>query len=342
MSKILICTGIYPPRIGGPAQYAKEIKEEFERRGNSVSVLTYGLERRLPILIRHELFFWKTFFKIITFGKDDFIIALDTASVGWPAALAAKILRKKIIIRIGGDFLWESYIERTGDLVPLRNFYPEKSGLLNQKERLIFRITRWTLKNVHALVFSTHWQKEIFEKAYGLDSSKNFVVENFYGPKNHASEPEGKIFLSGGRPIKLKNNARLITAFAEAQKVDPTIALSIEEIPYSQFIEKLKSSYAVILTSISDISPNLILEAVRFNKPFITTKETGIYERLKDVGLFINPEDTKDITEKILFLADRKNYEAQKQKIESFTFEHTWAHICNELLAIAKNTHESH
>ena len=47
MSKILICTGIYPPRIGGPAQYAKEVKEELERRGNIVKVLTYKLEYKL-------------------------------------------------------------------------------------------------------------------------------------------------------------------------------------------------------------------------------------------------------------------------------------------------------
>jgi hypothetical protein len=293
-------------------------------------------------LIRHELFFWRTFFKALSFGKSDFILALDTVSVGWPAALAAKILRKKIIIRIGGDFLWESYVERTGDLVPLRKFYTEKPGQLNRKERLIFRITRWTLENVHALAFSTQWQKEIFEKAYGLDSSKNFVVENFYGPKVVGTEAVDKTFISGGRPIKLKNNARLITAFAEAQKVDPSIGLSVEEIPHIQFIEKLKSSYAVILTSISDISPNMILEAIRFNKPFITTRETGIYERLKDVGLFIDPEDTKDITEKILFLANAENYKVQKQKVESFNFEHTWAHICNELLAIVTNIHESH
>lgn len=59
----------------------------------------------------------------------------------------------------------------------------------------------------------------------------------------------------------------------------------------------------------------MILEAIRFNKPFITTRETGIYERLKDVGLFVDPENTKDITEKILFLADPDNYASQKTRV---------------------------
>ncbi len=50
--KILICTGIYPPDIGGPAQYADNLKDEFLKQGNAVKILTYKLEKKLPIGIR--------------------------------------------------------------------------------------------------------------------------------------------------------------------------------------------------------------------------------------------------------------------------------------------------
>ena len=57
--KILITTGIYPPKIGGPAQYAKNLKEAFEKMGNSVSVKTFTIENRIPTGIRHIFFFLK-------------------------------------------------------------------------------------------------------------------------------------------------------------------------------------------------------------------------------------------------------------------------------------------
>ncbi len=40
------------------------------------------------------------------------VVALDTYSVAFPAVLAAMLFRKKLVLRVGGDFLWEQYLER--------------------------------------------------------------------------------------------------------------------------------------------------------------------------------------------------------------------------------------
>lgn len=336
MANILICTGIYPPAIGGPSQYAKEVAEEFRKQNHVVNVLTYGKLIKFPTIIRHEIFFWRTLFKL---RKVDFILALDTFSVAWPATVAAKLLNKKIIIRTGGDFLWESYVERTGDLVLFKDFYTTCLTKLNWKERKIFQITKWTLQNATAVIFSTEWQKQIFEPAYKLSTSKNFIVENFYGGKYVDFEPhesERKIFISGGRNIKLKNTESLKDAFVMVGKQRSDIELSLYNLPHTQFMDKLRVSYVVILVSFSEISPNMILEAIRYNKPFILTKETGLYEKLEDVGIFADPKDIDDIKEKILFLSDRNNYELQKSKIKQFNFQHSWAEICEEIILIAK------
>lgn len=335
MAKILICTGIYPPAIGGPAQYAKEVADELKRRGNRVKVLTYKFERKLPPIVRHELFFWRTLFGL---PGADFILALDTFSVGWPAVAAARLAGKKILIRTGGDFLWESYVERTGEPVLLRDFYrtgQTDSARLNRKEKWIFRITRWTLQNSSAVIFSTDWQREIFESAYGLMPDKNFIVENRYGGKLPAFEKKNRIFVAGARPLKWKNIECLKIAFAEAKKSDPTIELDVAGAPYERFLDKIRACYAVVLVSLGDISPNMILDALRTNTPFILTRETGLYERLKNVGIFVDPKNPEDIKEKILFLADRTNYAIAREKIEKFNFVHGWSEICDEILEIA-------
>ena len=71
-TRILVATGIYPPDIGGPAKYAKKIADEFALRGISVRVISYGVERRLPIGVRHFFYFLKLIFRI---RKVDLIIS---------------------------------------------------------------------------------------------------------------------------------------------------------------------------------------------------------------------------------------------------------------------------
>ena len=103
--KIVIATGVFPPDIGGPAKYAEHLYEEFLKQGHGVSVLAFGNARRLPSGIRHLAYF----FKLARLAKGaDLVLALDTFSVGFPAFLAAKLFGVKVMVRVGGDFLWES------------------------------------------------------------------------------------------------------------------------------------------------------------------------------------------------------------------------------------------
>jgi hypothetical protein len=40
--KIVLATGIYPPDIGGPATYVRELAESLTSKGNKVVIVTYG------------------------------------------------------------------------------------------------------------------------------------------------------------------------------------------------------------------------------------------------------------------------------------------------------------
>lgn len=332
--KILIATGIYPPDIGGPAQYVKSIETVWIKQGHTVRVLSFQFEKRLPTGIRH---LWYTFRLLFQMIGSDMVIAMDTFSAGVPAVFVARILRKKIIVRTGGDFLWEAYVERADDLVLLRNFYKTCMNKLSRKEHMIFRLTRYMLNHSDGIVFSTAWQRDIFIPAYGIDPKKTHIVENYYGEKEKSFEPGTKNFVAGTRPLKWKNIECLRKAFSLAKAENGEIALEEGVLPFVGFMEKITRSYAVILVSLGDISPNMILDAIRHNKPFILTKETGLCDKLKDIALFVDPENVDDIKEKILFLADDKNYHAQIAKIKAFSFTHSWDNICGEFRDIYKN-----
>ncbi len=330
---ILITTGIYPPHIGGPAQYAKNLKEALEKAGHSVPVATYGIERRLPTGIRHLFYFFKILPKVI---KADFIIALDMFSVGLPSVLAAKLLRKKIIIRTGGDFLWESYVERTGDLVLLKNFYTTKQNHFNKKDKIIFKLTRWTLRNASALVFSTKWQMDIFMDPYQLQNVPISIIENFYGEKIPDEKPASKIFISGTRPLKWKNTALLKNAFVNAKSLHLDIVLDDVNAPYGLFMDNMKRAYAVVLMSLGDISPNMVMDALRFGKPVIVTQEIGIKDRVKDAVLLVDPQNESAVTNAIVAMCDSNTWSLYKKKAQDFNFVHTWEEVAVEFIKVYK------
>ena len=62
--KILIATGIYPPDIGGPAQYARGVEEAWKKEGHEVKVLAFRLERKIPTGIRHLYYFFRVLFSL--------------------------------------------------------------------------------------------------------------------------------------------------------------------------------------------------------------------------------------------------------------------------------------
>jgi len=331
--KILIATGIYPPDIGGPAQYAKNLESVWKNQGYSVTVKFFGFERNLPSGIRHLWYFFKILPGVF---RSDRIFILDTLSAAAPTFFAARIFGKPITIRTGGDFLWESYVERTNDLVLFKNFYKTSVNKFSIKEKFIFKLTKFLLQHTDNLIFSTKWQRDIFIEAYSLNSKKLCVIENYYGPKEESFDPIRKNFVSGTRKLRWKNLNRLEEAVSIAREGNDSIIFDNENLPFEAFMEKISHSYAVILASLGDISPNLILDAIRYNKPFIVTCETGLHERIKDCAIFVDPENVGEIAEKILWLADPNNYELQKRKVEAFSFKHSWEDIAREFLESSK------
>ena len=334
--KILISTGIYPPDIGGPAQYARNLYETWKKQGHEVKVAAYRWERAFPTFLRHFLFFLKIFRKG---WNADFIIVLDTWSAAVPTMYACSLMRKKYIIRTGGDFLWENYVERTGDLVLFKDFYNTRLDKLSKKEKIIYKLGGNALRNASKIVFSTDWQRKIFEKAYNLDTKKNLIIENFCGPREEPIQPEGRVFIAGTRELKWKNIDVLKSAFKKAKeelksKNLPDIEFDTTKAVYDNFQERMRRSYCVILTSIGDISPNMIFDAIRVGVPFIVTKEIGTYERVKDCAVFVDPMDENDIKEKILWISNPENRLLQAEKVKKFNWVHTWENIAKEIISL--------
>jgi len=329
--KILFAVGIYPPQVGGPSHYSYSLNQKFKKIGIETGVATYGYFLRLPSIIRHFAYFWK----LLALGrKCDVILGFDSVSVGLPAIFAGKILRKKVILRLGGDFLWEQYVERTKEKIPLSQFYKQKR-FYTCKERIIFNIINYVVQKSDVVVFSTPWFRDIFVEAYKPKIEKTIVIENAIEALHNGVPPTKKNFIWAGRPIFLKNTESLRKAFNRAEKIDPSLRLDMfENLSHNELMEKIKKCYAVIYPSISEVSPNLVLEALAFGKPSIVTMDTGYANLLQDVALFVDPLSEEDVAEKILFLAEEKNYQEISLRVQAFRRTHTYTEIADKYLKL--------
>ena len=188
-------------------------------------------------------------------------------------------------------------------------------------------MTKWTLHHTDALIFSTKWQRDIWYRPYNLEKIKLFFVENYYGLKEESFKPKDKEFIASTRPLVWKN----LDVLKEVG-----VKIHLENSPYKEFMDKLAHAYAVILVSLGDISPNLILDAIRYNKPFIITEENGLMDRIRDIAIIVNPKNPSDIKNKVLWLCEKDNYNNQVKKIKNFNFLHTWKEIADEIIDIWK------
>ena len=329
--RIIIATGLYPPEIGGPAYYARGLEEAFRALGHDSVVVSYRGLRRLPTGISHALYFARLFPRL--FGAHA-VIALDTASVAIPSALACVLTGTQFIVRTGGDFVWEHYLDRTKDMLPLARFYAEHKQL-SFKERLVLVLTRWALSRA-VIVFSTKLQRDVWLKPYGLALDRTKIIGNAVDLPLPSEPPRAKNFLWHVRPIAMKNGERLHAAFTRAKAEHPEIKLEEGLIHKKELLERMKSCYAVILPSLTEISPNYILDALRFKKPFIMDKYSGFAEWLAPYGALVDPLDERDITRAIDELATEEGYARACKRAGQFSFVRTYAQVADDFLALIK------
>lgn len=331
--KIVIATGIFPPEVGGPALYAKQLAETLGAQGNDVRVVLYGSLKSWPSGLRHVAYALKLIRHALGARA---IIAFDTYSVGLPATIAGLITRVPVIVRVGGDFIWETYTERTQDLIPLPEIYAH-TDRWGSKERLIFRIQRWVIPRV-TLAFTCIWIRDLWNAVYDIDPARTAIIENHIGPKLPSHEATKKNFLFYTRPIALKNNDAFRRAFIKAKNLHPDIELEEGMIPHDELMKKMQECYAVVLPSISDVTPNYIVEAIRCGKPFLLTKYSGYAERFKDYGVIVDPLSEEDMTRGVMALSEPKTYARYKDRLAGFSETRTFDDIAREFERLAAGT----
>lgn len=221
---ILIATPLYPPDIGGPATYSKILYDELPRYGFNVQILNFGEVRHLPKIIRHVLYF----FKVLRRGwRSDVIFAQDPVSVGFPAILASKILKKPFLIKIVGDYAWEqhqiTYNMKQKVFITPEEFQKRNFDFLTEIRRII---QKFVVKNAQKIIVPSYYLKGIVSQ-WGVNP-----VRNSHGALNpvfaKTTDRHSSLRQAAGHPASNGVNEKRILVIYNSFEA-PNLSVSREE-----------------------------------------------------------------------------------------------------------------
>lgn len=312
---LLIATGIYPPDIGGPATYAKQLSGDLVKNNFYLDVVTYGEEDSVLEDGGHKVYrvsrsgnpvfrYVKYFLKVWSLlnGKD-LVFVQGPISDGLPTALAALLKRKKMVMKIVGDHAWERCMVRDGSKISFEQFQKMNHSLLT---KVIQMLQRWSSRRAKHIIVPSQYLKNAVS-SWGVDKEKISVVYNAISlsglniEKNFSHDKDKKfVFLTVGRLISCKEIPDLIKAFSNLKKKHSNIELKIvgegEErqkienliqstgvqgvsllgaLPHKHVLRLMSECDAFVLNSSHEGLPHVLIEARAMGMPIIATRVGG-------------------------------------------------------------------
>ncbi|MEK7121214.1 MAG: glycosyltransferase family 4 protein [Patescibacteria group bacterium] len=259
--KILICTGIYPPDIGGPASYAKTLANWLN--GSGMTVLTYSsvlgfkddknqpykivrVWSKLPKGLKHMIYLFKA---ISLAKKSDAIFALNAVSAGVPALIAAKMSKKKFFVKIVGDYAWEVAMNKNKTQLLIDDFQKlSKTG----KIKILHSLQTWVCKKADGIIVPSQYLAGIV-RGWGIPDDKIKVIYNgvdFKGADISQEEAKkkieiyGDIILSAGRLVPWKGFRMLIKILPRLSEISQLFRLVIVgDGPDKKMLESMINNY---------------------------------------------------------------------------------------------------
>ena len=187
--KILITTGIFEPEVGGPATYVPKLAAGLMARGHEVKVITYSYKPKYDfdteytfplervVRTKNKFLNYFHFFQAVhrEAKKYDIIYSLDWFTAGIPMALAAHLNKKRYLLRIGGGYIWEKYLNDGHTPVTLRDFY--RYGYY-KKYPVMHKLMSYVLRGAQGIIFNTDVQRGFYAEYYGLSPRRLVTVFN--------------------------------------------------------------------------------------------------------------------------------------------------------------------
>lgn len=360
--KIVIAADIFPPQPGGPATYSATLANELTKSGNEICVVSLNPNSDAAVVpCRVYSVSWKNkLFRYLQYAlllyKHEkgagVIYAMGPVNAGLPALIVAKLRRKKLFVKVVGDYAWEQWQNANAkansqnlEFVRPEDFSKIKVGL---KIRVLKYIERIVTKKANKVVVPSQYLKKIV-MAWGVKSENIEVIYNAVEFKTVESIKHGneKWLVSVGRLVPWKGFDTLIEIMSILIKEFPDLKLKIigsgpEMENYKLQIKKyelgacvellgglsrektlsyIKSADIFVLNTGYEGLSHVILEALYCAVPILASSAGGNPELLNEENLF-NYNNKEEIAQKILAVLKKEMvFISDNQGFDQFKFE---------------------
>ncbi len=344
MKRIVLATPLFPPEIGGPATDAFTLQGELSVVGVDTIVVPFASVRALPRVVRHLVYFFKLWRHST---QAQCVVAFDTVSVGFPAALAAVLAGVPLIVRVPGDYAWEQAVQRFGVRDSIDDFQCTRYDFRTEALRAIqnFVVRRADLVVVPSRYFKgvvAGWgvhQDRLTHIYLGIDTSLEAVRPPSVLPKT---------IFTVGRLVPWKGFSGIIELLPELPTWNLVIAgdgpeashlrkkthdLGVADratflgnIPRNEVLGWCSATDAFVLNTSFESFSFQVLEAMAQGARVVTTRVGSLPELLTDgkEGFLYEPGDTKALLEALRSIEQeparwKDRQEAAQRKAETFS-----------------------
>ena len=343
---ILITVGIFPPDIGGPASFVPKISNFLVENGHNVKIICLSevgnnhIEDNLDVIrIRRSnslpIRWLKTIYQIVKNGRNSDLIFVN--GLGVESAIAALMLKKKLIRKIVGDPVWERAYNQKKTSESFDEFQNNKHSFLIEVQKLL---RNWSVNSAEVVITpSDHlknfvselgFNNEILKINNGVDITdikrtnvhkadiNLLIISRLVIQKNINIVIEAMELLDN-KKVKLS----IIGEGGEFNKLEGVIhELNLQnrvqllgKIDNNKISQFLLTADIFIQASDYEGLPHSVLEAINYEIPILSTEVGGCKDLLNDGerGFIIPiPPDKKIIAENITYIIDNKD-EATKR-----------------------------
>ena len=221
---ILLITSVYPPQVGGPAVFTSRFSHWLLEKNYTVSTITYETDKKNDhsnvsyITLRQNrlISFVKFVFKILTISGRKTLILSNGAFI--ETYIACRISRRKYILKIPGDHLWELSKNRGWTKKSIEEFQFEK---LNYKQRIFRMLNNLALKNADFVITPSN-QLFVFAQNWGVKKEKVKIIYNCVNP-DHFDKIEGQM-----KQFDLVTTCRLVPWKGLEELIETSIKLNLK------------------------------------------------------------------------------------------------------------------
>jgi glycosyltransferase involved in cell wall biosynthesis len=347
--KIILATPVYPPEIGGPATYTKELAKRL-RDEHEIVIVAYAstseiiegttlfvASKRRPLPVRLLKFF------ILLYKASrgaDVIYVQNAMAAGFPAVLVSMMRGIPLVLKFVGDEAWERASQERRTKKRLEEFLAAPEGGWRTSLRML--IQGFVLRHANIVTTPSLYLRDAIVRTYRIKGER--AVVNY----NAGEETETAPFSATPVPHQIVTTARLvewkgldgiIRAVAILKKRFPDVrAVILGDGPEEERLKTLaselgiadhislpgrvsraetwhtrKSSEVYVLNSTYEGLPHTVLTSFAAHIPTVATNIPGTNEAVyhEKSGLLVPAGDDQALADAISRLFDEPALRAQ-------------------------------